>query len=413
MMERLPPLASFDERLPAEELAIRHDRIRRLLSALLPEADGLLLFGDTNLYYASGTIPSGALWIPKDGDPVLFVRKGLERARSESPLRHILAYRSFGELCGLSRSAGSPLPQGGMVAADMGRISWALADLLQKKLPHLHFMAGDTVMKHARAVKTAWEIAKMRRAGALHERCLCRELPARIRPGMSEWDIAGTVRSLYRAHGDGGFAYLNAPGRVSVGGAAVGDSALYPTAFDGPMGMRGLHPSMPHSGSRERLWERNQLLTVDMPCCVEGYVSDKTVTFFSGGTLPDDVKAAAECCADIYERSREALRAGVLPSRVWALAQGIARKYGLEERFMGLGAERVRFLGHGLGLEMDEFPAIAAGFDEALEAGMVIALEPKIAVPGKGMAGMEDSFLVGDGPAESLSGPASSVVLLD
>ena len=125
------------------------------------------------------------------------------------------------------------------------------------------------------------------------------------------------------------------------------------------------------------------------------------------------MKAAADCCADIYEQTRSRLSAWALPSELWALAQSIAAKHGLAECFMGFGPERVRFLGHGIGLEMDEYPAIAAKFGDPLEPGMVISLEPKIAVPVKGMVGMEDTFLVGSGPAESLSGPAQPLVFVD
>lgn len=412
-MIEFQPAAPFNERFPAAELKARHARMRGLLRAVMPEADGLLLMGDTCLYYASGTMPAGALWLPADGEPVLFVRKGLDRARQESPLANIVPFRSFSEFAALSREAGSPMPEHGRIAINMAAVTWSTAELLKQKLPGVKFVSGDAIIKRCRSVKSSWEIAKIRRAGAIHTHCLRHELPALLHPGMTEWQIAGEVKALYRASGDSGYVRLTAPGRVSFGGVAAGDSGLYPIAFDGPLGLRGLHPAVPYGGSREAVWQAGQLLTVDMPCCVEGYLSDKTVTYFSGRNVPDDVKAAADCCADIYEQTRSRLSAWALPSELWALAQSIAAKHGLAECFMGFGPERVRFLGHGIGLEMDEYPAIAAKFGDPLEPGMVISLEPKIAVPGKGMVGMEDTFLVGSGPAESLSGPAQPLVFVD
>jgi len=412
-MNSRPPLSAFSERIPGEELNIRHARIRSMMEILVPQAAGLLLLGDTNIYYTSGTFAAGAVWLPAEGDAVIFVRKGLGRARAESALPHIVSYRSFGELAPLCREAGSPLPKNGIIAVDMARISWSMAGLLQAKLPSIAFVSGDMLMKRCRAVKTPWEIAKMRSTGSIHERCLCHEPPACVRPGKTEWQIASDLHALFLSCGNSGLVRITPPGRISLGGVAAGDSALYPLSFDGPLGLRGLHPTVPYLGAPDILWKKGELLTVDIPVSREGYVSDKTVTFFAGRNPSDDIKAAADCCADIYEQTRQHLRAGHTPSQVWHLARDIAARHNLEEMFMGMGTERVRFLGHGLGLEMDEFPAVADHFDLPLEENMVIALEPKIAIPGKGMVGMEDTFLVGSGPAESLSGPASPLIFVD
>ena len=80
------------------------------------------------------------------------------------------------------------------------------------------------------------------------------------------------------------------------------------------------------------------------------------------------------------------------PSALFALSEGWPAGAGLGEHFMGAGAERVRFLGHGVGMEIDELPILAPGFDEPLVEGNVVAIEPKFVFPGRGAVGIENMY---------------------
>ena len=79
---------------------------------------------------------------------------------------------------------------------------------------------------------------------------------------------------------------------------------------------------------------------------------------------------------------------------------------------MGYGGRCAGFLGHGIGLQIDEYPAIAKGFDEPLVEGMVIALEPKRGVSGVGMVGGENTYLVTSGGGKSLTGNHPGLMLV-
>ncbi len=79
---------------------------------------------------------------------------------------------------------------------------------------------------------------------------------------------------------------------------------------------------------------------------------------------------------------------------------------------MGFGDRRANFLGHGVGLQIDEFPVLAEGFDEPLDAGMVLALEPKKGVPGVGMVGIEDTFVVTPEGGRSITGDHPGLILV-
>jgi Xaa-Pro aminopeptidase len=80
---------------------------------------------------------------------------------------------------------------------------------------------------------------------------------------------------------------------------------------------------------------------------------------------------------------------------------------------MGFGDRRAGFLGHGVGLQIDEMPVLAAGFDEPLAAGMVLALEPKKGIPGVGMVGLEDTFVVTPAGGRSLTGTHPGLLLVE
>jgi Xaa-Pro aminopeptidase len=84
----------------------------------------------------------------------------------------------------------------------------------------------------------------------------------------------------------------------------------------------------------------------------------------------------------------------------------------LRENFMGFGSRRVNFLGHGVGLQIDEPPVIAEGFDEPLVEGMVLALEPKKGIAGVGMVGSENTYVVTPAGGRSLTGEPSDPILV-
>lgn len=402
------------ERIEPAELALRHARTRAALAELCPGADGLLACGRTTIYYLTGTAATGLVWLPMTGEPVLMVRKGLERARLESSLTHVEGYRSYRDLARLAAEAGSPL--GSRVAVDRNRFSWANAELLASRLPGVEFVGGDGAIARARAVKTPFEVARLMACGRLHARLLDEVLPARVRPGMSEYDIAcAYVEELLRGGSDGLTSMAGFGEQMYHGYASAGTTGVYPTYFNGPLGCRGVSPSTPFLGSKDVFWEKGQPLTVDMGCTLMGYVTDRTQTYWSGpaSSIPDLPRRAQDACVDILERAVGALRPGNTPAQIWGDAAARARELGFEEQFMGVGRDRLMFLGHGVGLDLDEWPPIARTFTRPLEPGMVMAIEPKIGLPGIGMVGVENTYLVTEGAAKPVTGSTYDFICVE
>jgi Xaa-Pro aminopeptidase len=171
---------------------------------------------------------------------------------------------------------------------------------------------------------------------------------------------------------------------------------------------------MPHLGHAGTKWRRGEPLVVDAGFVCEGYHTDKTQVYFAGGAaaLPPGAVRAHEFCVQVHAWCAEQLRPGGIPSRIAAHCFAWAEREGFAEGFMALGGNKVGFLGHGIGLALDETPVIAKGFDAPLEEGMVIALEPKLGIPGFGMVGLENTFEVTASGGRSLTGEATAIVFV-
>jgi Xaa-Pro aminopeptidase len=199
---------------------------------------------------------------------------------------------------------------------------------------------------------------------------------------------------------------------VFLGHISVGDSANYPSVFNGPVGLRGVHPATPHMGSAEVKWMAGQPLIIDNGFNLAGYMTDKTQVYWLGPkkNLPVQVEKAHNFCIELQSRIAQLLRPGTAPSEIWnhCLAAVAASEW--QEGFMGFGKNKVFFAGHGIGLAIDEYPVLTKGFDLPLEEGMTLAVEPKIAIPGLGMVGVENTFEVTAGGGKSLTGEEFDII---
>ena len=394
-----------------EELKTRWDRCRRLLQEHLPAAEGIAVFSRLNIYYFTGTFGNGLFWLPLQGEPVFLCRRGWDRARIESPVGHIVPFSTYRDVEGLLREAGSPM--GKIVAAEMNGLSWILGNSLTKYLGGHEFVSGDKVLSVARSSKTRWELEKIRTAGQKHTTCLVDLLPGLLRKGMSEFEIAHSLSQLLFGQGHHGILRMENYGEeVYLGQISIGESGNYPSVFNSPLGLRGVHPAVPHMGSKHVHWEQGMPLSVDSGFSHEGYQTDKTQVYWLGNraSIPAAVRAAYDCCAEIQALIAGHLKPGVRPSELWQQSLEHARKKGFEDGFMGLTGNKVSFVGHGIGLAIDEYPALATGFDLPVEEGTALAIEPKIGIAGIGMVGLENTFEVTPNGGKCLTGEQHDII---
>jgi Xaa-Pro dipeptidase len=372
------------------------DRIGRLAAALsgLPGGfDTALVVGRINQYYLTGTMQDGVFVLRSDGSYRFYVRKSYERARMESPLGGIVKMSSYRDML-------SGLPEDlGRTYVDTEVMPLAMLERIRKYLKPSTVLSLDRALLGIRAVKDKEEIALIEESGRLHRDLMERVIPSLLREGMSEVELAADVYSaMVKAGHHGVTRFSMFQMEILIGQIGFGESSLYPTNFDGPGGMLGLHPAAPILGSRERLLARGDLVFADVGYGFLGYHSDKTQVYCFGAEPLPSATAVHEACRGVLRKALGLMKPGVLASEVYSGAMADLPS-SLSKHFMGYGDSGVKFLGHGIGLQIDEQPVIMASNETPLLAGMVIALEPKCGVEGLGMVGVEESYVIeGSGP---------------
>ncbi len=391
--------------IPVTELADRMERFRSGMDAAHPRWELAALFGRINQYYFTGTMQDGVLLIPRDAPAVFCVRRSFERAGAESSFPDIRPMKGY-------RDAAPAVPGAReVIHVDAEVVPLALLGRFRKYFPCREVTGLDATLARLRAVKSPYELALLEQAGAIHRRVLEDGVPVLLRAGMSEAELGADLYSLMVRAGHQGTVRFGAFGAdIAVGQLAFGVNSLYPTSFDGPGGCLGLCPAAPILGSRDRKLSPGDLVFVDIGLAVEGYHTDKTMVYMFGRPLPEEVIATHKRCVEIQHQLAAGLKPGAIPSQIYT---GVMKELdpAFLENFMGFGARRANFLGHGVGLQIDDLPVLAEGFDEPLAEGMVLALEPKKGIPGVGMVGIEDTFAVTPDGGRSLTGHHPGLIL--
>ncbi|MBN1193895.1 MAG: aminopeptidase P family protein [Methanomicrobiaceae archaeon] len=385
-------------KVPFPELRDRMDRFRIQMEADNPDWEMAAFFGHINQYYFTGTMQDGMLLIPRDDEPVFWVRRSYERALDESLFSEIRPMKSFRD----AFAGTGHLP--GTVYLETELVPLALLERLRKYFPFAHVGAVDMPAAKVRSVKSAYELLLLEQAGKIHRRVLEDLVVGILREGMSEAEFGSEVYSVMIEEGHHGVVRFGMfETEIVVGQLGFGESSLYPTYFNGPGGCLGMCPAAPVLGSRDRKLNRGDLVFIDNACGVDGYQTDKTMTYMFGETLPDEAIRMHHRCVDIQNEMASLLQPGITPEEIYiAIMDGLDPVF--LKNFMGFGNRQVNFLGHGVGLLVDEMPVIARGFNEPLQEGMVLALEPKKGIRGVGMVGSENTFVVTRNGGRSLTG---------
>jgi Xaa-Pro aminopeptidase len=346
---------------------------------------GALLLNAVDVFYLAGTGQNGALWVPAAGAPILLIRKSFARAKAESGVADVRPFPSSKELAGA-------LGASGKVGVAFEAVPQGTLDFWRRSLPAAELVDAGPILREQRQVKSAAELATMREGAAR----MCRvfsEVPKFLRAGMRELDLSAEVEYRLRKAGNEGSARLRAFNtHFFVGLAVAGEGAAAPGAFDGPVVGAGLSPAYA-GGASERVVKPGDPVIVDFTLVHGGYVLDMTRIAVVGDLAPDLLRAF-EVARGIQDEVARGLRPGVPCVELWEKAKAMAEQAKLGEVFMGPPGDQARFVGHGVGLELDELPVLAPGFKAPLREGMTVAVEPKFVFAGRGAVGIENTFVV-------------------
>ncbi|MCY9691455.1 M24 family metallopeptidase [Paenibacillus alginolyticus] len=365
---------------------------------------GFLVTNNVDIYYYCGSMQTGYLFIPAEGDALYLVRRSLVRAEEEASaaVEALGSLKTLGErlrarCAGGCGSAASPL----RIATELDVLPVQLYLRLQAALPGAVWEDGSLLVREQRMIKSPDEVVAIREAARVVDAALEAVIP-HIREGMAEFELMALIEHQLRLRGHQGLMRMRAyNSELITGMVAAGAAAAVPTYFDGPAGGTGLHPSSPQSSGRA-LIGRGEPILVDIGCTIDGYLIDQTRTLVIGDLDPE-LQRAYDVAEQVLRATEARLQPGVIAEHLYLLALDQVQEAGLSAHFMGYGADQVKFLGHGIGLEIDELPVLAKGFKYPLAPGMVIAIEPKFTFPGRGVVGIEDTYLITENGYEKLT----------
>lgn len=371
-------------------------RIRLQTSLIEKGLCGCLISQNVGIYYLAGSMQTGYLFVPAEGTPTYYVRRSLTRALVESQVRttSLDSFRQFGKQLEndypavfQSNSGKRPL-----LGADLDVMPAQLYLRLTEAVPQAQWADASALLRNSRQVKSEYEISRISRAAEVAANALNKGLSS-LQEGMTELELMAVIENSMRLDGHIGLMRMRGYNQeIMTGVVASGEAAAEPTYFDGPAGGRGLSPAAPQSVSLRPIG-RNEPILIDIGCCVDGYTIDQTRTAVIGQLSPE-LQFAYDTAIVIIRRTEELLRPDTKPEQLYLEALRIADEAGLSEYFMGYGQDQVKFLGHGIGLEIDEWPVLARGFVEPIKAGMTLAVEPKFTFPGLGVVGIENTYLI-------------------
>lgn len=375
-------------RIPALELQAR---VAQLQDRLRGEGiDGALLVQRADTLYYSGTAQNVHMYIPRDGRPVVLAYRDVERAQTESSWG-VLPLTGISKLPLLIQGAQLPLPR--VIGLEFDVLPVAQFERYRKAFPEARYVDVSGLIRRQRAVKSAWEIERLQEAAQIHAQVFeyAKEV---IRPGMSEAELEGLLEGKARALGHSGYVRTRAFGsEFHFGSVTAGARAAVPSYFDGPVVGQGISIENPIGASLAPI-AAGEPLVFDMVMCWRGYQIDQTRTL-AIGHLDRELREAYELACAIAEKVRLALVPGRIAGDIYQeIIDWVRQETAYAENFMGYGPGRVSFIGHGVGLELDELPTLSRGSQEVLLPGMVVAVEPKFVFPGVGVAGIEDTLVV-------------------
>ncbi len=385
-------------KIPQTELEGRMKRFRNLMARHDANWEVAYIFTKVGLYYFTGTMQDGVLIIPRDGEADFWVRISYERALDESNFQSIKPMSSYRD----AAAAYPKIPRSAYIETDF--VPMALWERFSKYFPTECALPMGGVINALRWKKSTYEMEQMRAAGRIHRKVLEHETPKLLREGMNEADLTGALFKLMLKEGHHGLVRFSMfDTNLIMGQIAFGENAIYPTHFDGPGGNKSEVSASPFLGSRTRRLKKGDLVFIDAAVGVNGYHTDKTMIYAFGKTPSSSVIEEHRRCVEIKDRIAEQLRPGVLPQDIY---NNIMKSLPADflTNFMGFGQRKVKFLGHGIGLFIDEMPVIADRFTMPLEENMCFAVEPKKGIPGVGMVGVEETFVVGPNGGECITG---------
>lgn len=374
-----------------EDLSLRKKQVSDILKE--KNIDAVLVSADVNCFYLTGEIFGGYCYVTADNDMLLFSRFGNQFSDME-----VIKIRKPEEIPDILINSGYNYPE----ALSLDEESTGASEWLRLKavFPKSKVVTGAGVLRKARQIKTRTELSYIRKAAAQQIKIFS-EIGELYSEGMTDTELSAKLESEYRLAGHSGvFRTFGFHMDSLFGTVLAGENGCVPSPYDFSLGGAGQTKALP-LGSNNEIIKKGSSVLIDFCGNYNGYLSDMTRTF-SVGRLPEKAYYAHNVAIEIQEEIQGILKEGAYAFEPWQKAENIVKKYGLTDIFMGLD-KRARFVGHSLGLEINESPVFTARDNSVIVENMVFASEPKFAVAGVGAVGVEDTFIIGKDKCELIT----------
>lgn len=379
-----------------EEMALRASRIARKLK---DNGIGAILISDNaNLYYTSGRVYSGYTYITADSAVTYFVKRPV--GLKGDNVKYIRKPEQIAEMLNVK-------PE--VLALELDVTSYSDIQRLSKVFPEAKIVNGSTLMRQCRAVKTEYEIGKIKESGVHHDMAYSR-IKRLYTTGMTDVELQIEIERVLRCEGClGQFRVSGGSMELFMGNILCGDNADNPTPYDFAMGGAGLDYSLPVGCNGSEILRGNTVM-VDMCGNFTGYMTDMTRVYYVGD-LDERARKAHELSIAIHRRLEKEGVAGVEAKSLYEIAHKMVEEAGMGEYFMG-HTQKAGFIGHGVGIEVNEAPVLAPRSRDILEEGNVIAIEPKFVIPHVGAVGVENTYVVRKDGLERLTNSPEEITEL-
>lgn len=386
--------------LTKEESNLKFEKIQNILRK--KDSDACIITSSVNQYWLCGFIFDGYLYITADRDPILFVKRP-----SDLDDERIIYIRKPEQIPGLLQEAGLPLPKRILIEAD--QLTLNAANRLQAALNMPELLNISDKIRKIRSVKSEYELNQMRECAKIHSE-VYQLIPALYRKGMSDLQLQIEIEREMRLRGSVGiFRSFGENMDIFMGSILAGDNAQAASPYDYALGGEGITPLLPLGANGTPL-KPGTTVMVDMAGNYRPYMDDMTRTF-AIEHAPDIAYKAHEVSIEIHNAVKKQAKAGTLCSDIYSLAEEIVISNELQPYFMGT-VQQAKFIGHGVGLEINEPPVITPRSKDTLLSGMTIALEPKFVLPGIGAVGIENTYIIHDEELENITQCEEKIIVL-
>jgi len=365
-----------------QELKLRWQKIQTALKQ--QQIDACFISTNVNLLYVLGRVISGYVYLPQEGEPLIFIK------RPEGIVDEKFIYiRKPEDIPAILKEKNIGLPT--TLLLESGEISHDEWTRLEAVFQPAKIANGTALLRKVRSVKTDYELAQLIESARLQSLSYS-QIPSLYRNGMTDHELATAIEYNARLNGNLGVFRVFGPSmEIFMGSVLAGDNAEAASPYDFALGGAGIHPSLPIGHNGSKLVDGESIM-VDISGNYTGYISDLTRTF-SIGKLPQKAYDAHQVAIEIQQQLTEMGKSGAVCEDLYLISLKIAEKYGLSDCFMGT-KQQAKFIGHGVGLVINELPVLCNRNKELLQENMVIALEPKFIIKGVGAVGVENTFIV-------------------